>query len=193
MIIGDRDVFAIESEILEAYDSQSQMALGFFVIYVCGRRYGFKEPDSTLLGTAFSGVRRRIAERGNHRSPLPSDADAASIAIAFSHENYLGNMNDAQLYGIAWSQLFEVLNSNGCVWAPDGEQGFDDCSRVLQFDDNDRVRLIAFHDTVGYQVDAGSLRDIWLPQDDFYRILENWHTRFENEWRTLPKQAESSQ
>lgn len=187
MMIGNPDCFAIESSIFEAYDSPGQMALGFFVIYVGGRRYGFREPDSTLMATAFDGVCRRIAGRGSHKSPLPPVADAAKIAIAFSHDNYPGDMDEARLSGISWPQFFKALYSNDCVWAPDGEQGFDDCSRVLQFDEDDTVRLIAFHDTLGYQVDAGSLRDVRLPQDDFYRILQEWHTRFEHEWMSLPK------
>jgi hypothetical protein len=189
MMIGKQDIFAIESSIFEAYEGLGQMALGCFVIHVGGRGFGFRDPDATILATAFNGVRRRIAERGSHRSPLPTDADAARIALAFSHQNYMGKVDDAELYGIQWPQFFKALNSNGCVWAPDGEEGFDDCSRVLQFDENDTVRLIAFHDTVGYQVDAGSLRDVRLPQDDFYKILQEWHTRFESEWMSRPKVA----
>ncbi|HKN20506.1 MAG TPA: Imm42 family immunity protein [Terracidiphilus sp.] len=187
MMIGNPDAFAIESSIFEAYDSPGQMALGFFVFYVGGRRYGYREPDSTLIGTSFNGVRRRIADRGNHKSPLPSEADAAEIAAAVSHENSLDDMDDMRLYGIPWLQFFSALYSSGCVLAPDNEQGFDDGSYVLQFDEGDTVRLIAFHVTANYQFEAGSLRDVRLPQEDFYGILQEWHTHFEFEWRSLPK------
>jgi hypothetical protein len=185
MIIGNPETFAIESEISEAYDSLGQMALGFFVIYVGGRRYGYREPDSTLIGTSFNGMRRRIAERGNHKSSLPSNADAAQIATAVSHENSLNDMDDMLLYGIPWHQFFKTLYSNGCVLAPDNEQGFDDGSYVLQFDDSLTVRLIAFHVTADYQVEAGSLRDVRLAQDDFYRTLQEWHDRFDAEWMAM--------
>jgi hypothetical protein len=189
MMIGNRDIFAIESSIFEAYDSPGQMALGFFVLYVGGRRYGYRDPDSTLIGTSFNGIRKRIANRGNHKSPLPSDADAAEIAIALSHANSLGDMDENQLYGIPWLQFFKALNSSGCILAPDNEQGFDDGSHVLQFDDRSTVRLIAFQITASYRVEIGSLRDIRLPQEDFYGILEEWHTRFENDWISRPKVA----
>jgi hypothetical protein len=189
MMVGNPDTFAIESSIFEAYGSPGQMALGFFVFYVGGRRYGYREPDSTLIGTSFNGTRRRIADRGNHRSPLPSDADATEIATAVSHANSLDDKNDLLLYGIPWLQFFSALYTNGCVLAPDNEQGFDDGSHVLQFDDDPTVRLIAFRVTANYQIEAGSLRDVRLPQDDFYRVLEEWHTRFEDEWMSLPKQS----
>jgi hypothetical protein len=189
MTIGDPETFAIESSIFEAYEGFGQMALGSFVIHVGGRSYGSKEPDATLLGTAFNDVRRRIDERGNHKSSLPPDADAISIAIAFRHENYLGNMDDARLYGIPWRQFFKTLNSNGCIWAPNNEQGFDDGSCVLHFDEGNTVRLIAFYDVEGYQVEQGSLRDVRLRQNDFYGILEEWHTNFENDWMSMLKVA----
>lgn len=190
MIIGDPETFAIESKITRAYKSPGKRGLGFFVIYVGGRHFGFKESDATILATAFDGVCRRIAGRGSHNSQLPLDADAMKIAVAFSHENYVGNMADVQLYGIPWPAFFRILDSNGCVWAPDGEEGFDDHSRVLQFDEGDTVRLIAFHDTAGYEVEPGSLREVRLSQEYFYAILEEWRSRFENEWLSRPKEPE---
>ena len=188
-MIGDPEIFAIESSIFEAYEGLDQMGLGSFVIYVGGRSYGYKGSKATLLGTAFNDVRRRIDERGGHKSSLPSDADAANIAIAFAHENYLGNMDNARLYGIPWLQFFKILNSNGCIWAPNNEQGFDDGSCVLHFDEGNTVRIIAFYDAEDYQIEQGSLHDVRLPQDDFYGILEEWYTRFKNDWMSRPKVA----
>ena len=158
------------------------------MLYVGGLHYGYREPDSTLIGTSFNGMRKRIAERGNHKSPLPFDANAAEIATAVSRANSLDDMGDKQLYGIPWLKFFSALNSNDCILAPDNEQGFDDGSHVLQFDDSSStVRLIAFQVAADYQVERGSLRDVRLPQDDFYGILEEWHTRFKQEWRSTPK------
>ena len=188
-MIGNRDIFAIESSILEAYDSPGQMALGFFVLYVGGRRYGYREPDSTLIGTSFNGIRKRIADCGNHKSPLPPDANATEIATAVSHANSLNEMDDKLLYEIPWPQFYKVLHANGCVLAPDNEQGFDDGSHVLQFDHGPEVRLIAFQVTADYHVEGGSLRDVRLSQDDFYGILQEWHTRFKEDWMSRPKVA----
>jgi hypothetical protein len=96
-------------------------------------------------------------------------------------------MDREQLYGIPWLQFFKALNSSDCILAPDHEQGFDDGSYVLHFDDSSTVRLIAFQITADYQVKGSSLRDVLLPQDDFYGVLEEWHTRFKLEWRSTPK------
>jgi hypothetical protein len=42
------------------------------------------------------------------------------------------------------AQFTKTLHSNSLVWAPDGDEAFDDSSNVLQFDIADPVRLIAF-------------------------------------------------
>ena len=45
------------------------------------------------------------------------------------------------------------------MWAPDGDEPFDDASYVLQFDVKDRVRLIAFKSSEGYLHDPATLSD----------------------------------
>jgi hypothetical protein len=70
---------------------------------------------------------------------------------------------------------------------PDGDEAFDDGSFVLQFDVQDRVRLIAFRSGAGYVHDPDTLSDVWLPADDFYRVLEQWHQAFDREWAAMPK------
>ena len=73
------------------------------------------------------------------------------------------------------------------MWAPDGDQAFDDGSYVLQFDVNERVRVIAFRGGKGYRHAPDTLSDVWLPIDDFYGILQHWHDAFETEWARTPK------
>jgi hypothetical protein len=58
MIVGDPSVFAIESEITRAYERLSFRALGYFVIYVCGRSYGVRAPDATMLACSFDAVEK---------------------------------------------------------------------------------------------------------------------------------------
>jgi hypothetical protein len=48
VIVGEASLFAIESEITKVVPNISQRALGFFVIHVCGRRFGVQEPDALL-------------------------------------------------------------------------------------------------------------------------------------------------
>jgi len=58
---------------------------------------------------------------------------------------------------------------------------------VLHLEDEQKVRLIAYVSTPDYVYDPESLREIWLPSDDFYAILQNWRDRFEAEWRASTK------
>jgi hypothetical protein len=73
------------------------------------------------------------------------------------------------------------------VWAPDGDEAFDDGSYVLQFDVENRVRLIGFKSDDTDRYDPATLKDIWLSSDDFYSVLSRWRDAFEAEWETAPK------
>jgi hypothetical protein len=66
MIVGDPNIFAIESRVTLAYDRPSQLALGFFAIHVMGRCYGVRKPDATMLADPFNEAVKRIAMRGSH-------------------------------------------------------------------------------------------------------------------------------
>jgi hypothetical protein len=88
MMTGDPRVFAIESEIAEVSERLSQMAVGFFVIYVMSRSYGVRERDATMLGASYNEVCRRIAGRGSHRLPVAMGADARQVASAFRRAIY---------------------------------------------------------------------------------------------------------
>jgi hypothetical protein len=192
MIVGNPNLFALESEISDAYERLSLRALGFFVIHVGGRSYGIKAWDATMLSIAFDGVGKRIVGRGSHNVPAISDTDAETLAMAYS-SGYLENEESGLFFGMRASQFRELVNSKGIVWAPDGEEGFDDGSCVLQFDVGKKVRLVAFSRATNPLLDPDSLRDVWLPQDDFYSVLQRWYESFEDEWRLLPKQSDTGQ
>ncbi|HEV3416160.1 MAG TPA: hypothetical protein VG056_05085, partial [Pirellulales bacterium] len=80
--------------------------------------------------------------------------------------------------------------SNRIVWAPDGDEAFDDGSYVLQFDVRDDVRLIAFKSGGSDRHDPTALSDVRLPTDDFYLILQRWHDAFEAEWVSASKELD---
>jgi hypothetical protein len=86
------------------------------------------------------------------------------------------------------SGFITSLYSNGLVWAPDGDEGFDDGGCVLQFDVGDKVRLIAFGRATNSILEPESLREVWIPAENFYAILQNWHDRFLEEWASFPKE-----
>jgi hypothetical protein len=192
MIVGNPDIFAIESEITKAYERLSFRALGFFVIDVMGEPYGVKEPDATLLAVSFDEVGRRIARRGRHTPPFAMDSNAGDVAYAFRRVLYDGCEEGELFFGMPDPQFKHAICSNRLEWAPDGDEAFDDSSYVLQFEDENRVRLIAYKsiaykNTLDTTYDPASLRDVWLSQDEFYGVLQNWRDRFEAEWKALPK------
>jgi hypothetical protein len=186
MIIGDQSAFAIESGITLAYERLGFRALGFFVIHVGGRRYGVYTPDATMLACSVDEVRNRITSRGRHFAPFAAEVDAGKIADAFRSAIYAEQQKE-RYFDIPFPEFRELIYSNELCWAPDGDEAFDDGSYVLQFDFEDRVRLIAFKSGNDYLHDASTLSDVWLSADDFYDVLRNWLEAFEAEWTGLPK------
>jgi hypothetical protein len=192
MIVGNPTIFAIESGITKAYDRLSFRALGYFVIHVSGRCYGVKEPDASMLAVSLDEVGRKIDGRGSHESPFPMNADAKDIAHAFRVACY-GNWDDGgQFFGMAVRDLDKAINAKRLMWAPDGDEAFDDGSYVLQFEDASRVRLIAFASSHDGLYDPDTLRDVWLSSDDFYEILGQWRDRFKAEWEAHPKSPDGN-
>ena len=189
MIVGDPAVFAIESGITNAYQQLGFRALGYFAIHVGGRRYGVVAPDATLLACSFEEVGERIARRGEHTAPFANTNEAITIATAFQSAIYFDEQ-DESYFGIPLSGFCKLIFGHHLQWAPDGDEAFDDGSSVLHFDIEDRVRLIAYHIGVAAIVDLPTLKEVSLSADEFYRILQEWHDAFEEEWRNTPKSPE---
>lgn len=190
MIVGDPSVFAIESGITRAYERLSFRALGFFVIHVSGRSYGVNTPDATMLGCGFDRIERRIAARGRHTAPFAAESSAAEIAHAFRNAIYADVQERAHL-GIPLAAFCELVHSHHLDnWKPGNvDEAFDDGSYVLQFDVQDRVRLIAYK-SQGSSYAPDTLTDMWLGAEDFYSVLHRWHDAFEAEWAAMPKVSE---
>jgi hypothetical protein len=185
MIVGNPSVFAIESNIDRAYERPSQLGLGFFVIYVSGRCYGVREPENTMLACSFGEVSSRISMRGQHVVPFATEPDDGKIADAFRAAIYSDNAQDSY-FDLPLSLFVNSIHSKRVMWAPDGDEAFDDGSYVLHFDVKDSVRLIAFKGE-GHIHEPGSLSDVWLPANDFYKILQDWRDAFDGEWKSMPK------
>lgn len=182
MIIGNSFVFAIESEITQAYERLSYRALGFFVIHINGHSYGVREPDATMLACSFDEVKRRIANRGKHTADF-AELDPGQIADAFRNAMYADKQEESY-FGTALSEFRRHFDqdANDLLWVPDGDAAFDDGSYILHFDVGNRVRLIAFKSGRGYRHDPATLSEIWMPIEDFYRILQQWLDLFDAEW-----------
>jgi hypothetical protein len=188
MIIGDPASFAIESGISIAYEELGAVALGFFVIHIGGRCYGVHEPDATWLACSFNEVEERISRRGSHTAPFAVEPDAGKIADAYRDAVFAADQETNIFFGISQLEFSSRFHSQKFVWAPDGDEAFDDGSYALQFDVGDRVRLIGFKsDPGGYHHNPATLRDVWLETDKFYGILQSWRDAFKSEWMAAPK------
>jgi hypothetical protein len=184
MIVGNPSVFAIESEITEAYEELGLRGLGDFFVHVLGHRYGL-EADFTMFVSPFEAIEKRIAKRGHHVAPFAALPEAGEIANAFIRAIYTETEEGELFLGLPLPQ-FEPY-ANLMSWSEDCGAAFDDGSYVLHLDVEDRARLIAFWRGDDGLLDSSTLRDLSLGQDDFYGILQNWHESFEAEWTALPK------
>lgn len=193
MIVGNPDTFAIESEITLAYAPLNEMALGFFVVHVMGRCYGVRKPDATMLADPFNEVAKRIATRGSHNPAFPMTATAANVAYSFRRAIYDECEEGEVFFEMSVRQFTNVISSNRLEWTAYCDEAFDDSSYVLQFEDENHVRLVAFTGTPDFQYDPASLREVRLSPGAFYGILQEWHSRFKNEWSSWPKVSESIQ
>lgn len=189
MIVGNPETFALESEIAFAYEQLSTRALGLFAIHIGAQCFGVRDWNATMLATSFDEIGRRIAARGRHQASHIAHNDAEAIATAFRRALYLEHPENELFFGMPAWRFAELIHSHDLTWAPDGDEAVDDGSYVLQFDVHDRVRLIGFKCARDPLLDPGTLRDVWLCQDDFYNILQRWHSSFEAEWKSSSKVA----
>ena len=190
MIIGDPSIFAIESGITNAYEGLGFHAVGFIVLHVGGRRYGIYSPDATMLAGPLGAVTERIGRRGNHIAPFAAEPDAGKIANAFRDAIYAPDQENKQFFGLPQPEFEKLVYSSHFSWDGELDEGFDDGNYLLQFDVENRVRLIAFKSSEGYHHDPKMLRDIWLEADEYYKILQRWRAAFEAEWVAAPKKPE---
>lgn len=191
MIIGNPDTFAVESSITHAYARPSLLGLGFFVIYAGGLCYGNRSPKSTMLACSYDEVGRRIAGRGSHSVPFGDDPDAGKIAESIRGALY-GLRPEKEYFGLPLAKFSDSIHSQRVIWAPDGDEAFDDGSYVLQMDNGKQVRLIAFKNAKGTGYDPATLTDIRLPGDHFYCVLQSWRDAFLREWTSMPKVRDDS-
>lgn len=144
MIVGNTGQLAIESGITHAYDGPGFPALGYFCLHIGGQRCGVFDPEATMLGNSLDEVERRFLNRGSHVTPFASESDGRAIADSVYRAIYAWDQEDKQFFGIGHADFKAMIHGTRIMWAPDGDEAFDDGAYVLQFDVGDRVRLIAF-------------------------------------------------
>lgn len=182
MIIGQTSFFAIESEINVAFPRRSLQGLGYFRIHVGGIAYGVKAPDATMLANSFDEVNTRVAARGSHQAHFGAHADAGELADTIAASIYGPEVSNTLAKEWPEERMMDALTAGRIVWAPDGDEAFDDSSLVVHFDIGDRVRIVGFKrdDDHTHHVPA-SLRDVSMQADSFYGILQHWSEAFTSE------------
>ena len=183
MTIGTPSEFAIESVIAQAYVRPSFRALGFFVIYINGYCYGVRLPDATMLACSYDAIESRINRQGQHTASFACEPDAGKIADAVRAAIW-GKAIKQDTLGYTQGDLRQIVYSKHLVWAPDGDAAFDDGSVVLQFDVEDRVRIIAFKSLQSNRHDPSSLHSTWMKSEHFYGILQQWKDAFTADWKS---------
>jgi hypothetical protein len=185
----DPSTLAIESSITQPYERPSQRALGFFVLHIGGKSCGVRSSAATVLACSFDAVRRRLARRGKHCVELGAEPNAAKIVDAVRAAMYDEDRQGESFFGMSAEELRNALARNEIVWAPDGDAAFDDGGHVLQFDEGDRVRLIAFRNASDPDAVLSTMAEVWIGADEFYALLDSWQSRFEAEWAAALKLA----
>ena len=126
MIIGDPSNVAIESCLTRRLELPSQRGVGYFLIHVSGKSYGVKSPEATVLACSFDAVVRRRSGRGAHSASFGSTETGIAIASAYFRANYLEKDPGWRVFGIDVDGFLKFMADQEIVWAPDGDEAFDD-------------------------------------------------------------------
>lgn len=186
MMVGDPERFAIESEISCAFESLSRRALGYFVLHIGGRRFGVLSPDATLLACSFDEVERRLERRGQHHAP--EGLDLPLIELVERAETALYGWDDEAPDDGSLDCLFKAIHHAHVLWAPDGDGAFDDGSRVLHFDEGDRVRLIGWKaGGMAGRIVITEHAEVTFAATEFYEVLAQWRQKFRSQWERAKK------
>jgi hypothetical protein len=176
VIVGEKSEFAIESELNVPLANIGQRGLGFFVIYIKGRMFGVREEDATMLACSFEAVARRVANAGSQtldyvheKTPLQRVVD--SVQRSLYDVESIGDT----FFDVSSDKFRADVYKSGVLWAPDGDEAFDDGGHVLQFDFLGSVRLIGF--VSGDKSDRAT--GVFLPSLKYYSLLRTWLSEFE--------------
>ena len=187
MIAGNPSRFAIESEITGYVTKRFPGCVGYFVVHVAGETYCRKTEDATDLPGSFDAVEERLQRRGRRQVEYLESHSAHDIAEAYIAFVYAGEEHVPSTNSIDMEKFIFVFGRGDCVWMPDGTEAADDGSHLIQFDVQDRVRLIAFRSDPDALVKSGSLRELMLGGDEFYGVCDQWRQRFRKEWEAAAK------
>ena len=85
-----------------------------------------------------------FGDRGQHVVSFSERLDARLIMDAYLRSVWGSDGFPGKICGLSLREIRDEMHGGRAVWAPDGDEAFDDHSFVLQFDVGTRVRAIAF-------------------------------------------------
>lgn len=189
----NKSAFAIESFVSTAYYQESIRAIGYFLIKINGISYGVKDDYATALACSYDSVMKRLEMRGRHTAPadlikLPA-LELAQMLNSLLYDYPEDDRQDSWKFSTSKDDLINLIYTNDLLWAPDGDEAFNDDSRVLQFDmDNETVRLIGYKTTEENRIIISTLTDLKTTSDEYYLTLKEWADGFYKEWQNSEKE-----
>jgi hypothetical protein len=170
-VVGDTSEFAVEWGLSEAFAQPGQWAIGYFVIYIKGKCFGVKTADATLLGCSFDELGDRLKRRGAHVAAI-SAYESSELVRVVKSIIYLETHTSSRFFGLSVEDWMAVLYEKYVLWAPDGDEAFDDGSHILHFDIDDHVRLIGFVNMETIEQTLQTIEDVTVEAQNFYSVLE---------------------
>jgi hypothetical protein len=183
ILVGDVNIIAVESYVDQFLPAKGQLGVGYFIIHVAGRVFGVKDRRASVLGNSYYEVCERIGRRGKHDLSFSGQVDAKELSLSVLNILYDRGFKKFPLSTELETEMERVLYTSNIIWAPDGDEAFDDGSHVLQIDEGRHARVIALvnHETEDLTID--SIVELRISADEFYEILYSWSRKFEEEWR----------
>ena len=181
MLIGNESRFAIDSQLSEKNLSHSQIGIGYFNIILANHRFGIHEIDATVLGCSYKNVVNCLQMRNKHVAPFSEINDPHCIAKNLRDVLYINGDKGGPVFGLSRRSVINLVYKNKLLFAPDGDEAFDDGSYVIHFDIGPEVRLIGFMSGNGEFYEESTLVDVRLSANEFYGIIESWRLGFEKE------------
>jgi hypothetical protein len=186
MIIGNK-VFSIESYISSVNEHPSIRGLGYFIINIKNQVYGIKDDEATLLACSYDSMVNRFFDFGKHIiSEEINIMDGLEIAEYFEKILYDERYKSD---GRMDNKIKDMIYHNKLVLAPDGDEAFDDGSRIFQFDIKDKVRLIGYKSLKNNIIDRKTLTDLIIDAGFFYETINDWSDSFLKEWDALARKG----
>ncbi len=173
IVVGTKSRFAVETCVSAVFPENRNSLLGYFVIHILGQRYGVYEPDASMLGNSIDVVLSLIENEGFHKLSIAKDFPAETFVRWYMRCFSEYDTPEQRMLGNTGSNLWDEFKRNEILWAPDGDEAFDDGSHVFVLDYESTVRLIGctYRD---YQPIEGTVESVMLERSEFYGILRQW-------------------